>query len=388
MAALEDLLVALHGPVPRFETVRMAAESWSHRERALEAFERGSEGALIRLYATSEQEEQPPVEDTSGFRVWHRAPDRWRIERDGARGHGLSLEIYVGAEWLHYSEAEGPISNIGDSDPVSSNVDFAITTMLEPWSAASSLTFVDCEPTRFAGRDALSASARPRRRLDDPGPDWALMGLPRGAEEYRLIVDRERGVLLRIEALLDSSPFDVEEVREIVFDEPIEDEVFSFASPDSRPIRSVSERDKPEHGPLHELAARTPFTALAPRNLDAGWELRAMLFQPDAPSATGAHLHLHYHQRQGYSFGITQSASDDPQPGYDPSDSNWRTIERDGVSLDVLEQKGMFDLAIVRLERGGTHVEMQSQQLPLERLIEVALDLRPAPTEPPPTLRS
>jgi outer membrane lipoprotein-sorting protein len=387
MSSLGELLVVLHGEVPRFGTVRVTVGSWSHRERALEAFERGSTGAVVSLYVGGESSEPPPVEETGTLRVWYGRPDRWRIERDRATDYESSLEIHVGDTWWRYSEAEGSVSNAGDSEPIHSSVDSSIATMLEPWSAVGALAFERTEATRFVGREALSVSARPRPGSDDCDLDWLLMGLSTGADEYRLIVDRERGVLLRVEALLDGAPFAVEEVREIAFDETLPDELFSFADPGGRPIRSASEQDTPEHGPLHELAAKTPFTALAPAELDPGWELRASLLRPDPPSPAGAQLHLHYYGRHGYSFGITQSAVDEPAQGYDPSDPNWRTIQRRGLSLDVLELKGgMHELAIVRFQREGTHIEMQTQQLPLDRLLEVAVDLQPAPTDPPPTV--
>jgi outer membrane lipoprotein-sorting protein len=50
-------------------------------------------------------------------------------------------------------------------------------------------------------------------------------------DDYRLIVDSERGILLRCEGIVDDQPAVVVEASSIEFDLPIPDSIFSFEPP-------------------------------------------------------------------------------------------------------------------------------------------------------------
>jgi hypothetical protein len=52
-----------------------------------------------------------------------------------------------------------------------------------------------------------------------------------GADEYQVLVDSERGVLLGCASRLNGKDFDALEVEEIHFDEPFSGEVFSSRQP-------------------------------------------------------------------------------------------------------------------------------------------------------------
>jgi hypothetical protein len=52
-----------------------------------------------------------------------------------------------------------------------------------------------------------------------------------GADEYEVVVDIERGVLLRCASRLGGEDFDVLEVEEIHFDERFDDDTFSSRQP-------------------------------------------------------------------------------------------------------------------------------------------------------------
>jgi hypothetical protein len=51
-------------------------------------------------------------------------------------------------------------------------------------------------------------------------------GMTPGADSYRLVVDAERGFLLRAEAMLNSEVIAIEEAEAIVLDASLADEVF------------------------------------------------------------------------------------------------------------------------------------------------------------------
>ena len=80
--------------------------------------------------------------------------------------------------------------------------------------------------TRRAGRDAIRVVGVPLEEWDYwPEPLWW------GADEYEVLVDAERGVLLRCASRLGGEDFDALEVEEIHFDERFPAEVFGSRDP-------------------------------------------------------------------------------------------------------------------------------------------------------------
>lgn len=80
----------------------------------------------------------------------------------------------------------------------------------------------------WAGREAVRLVGVPGEEWDwgwDPDPlSW-------GADEYEVVVDAERGVLLRCASRLRGKDFDALEIEEIHFDEQFTKEVFNFRHP-------------------------------------------------------------------------------------------------------------------------------------------------------------
>jgi hypothetical protein len=80
--------------------------------------------------------------------------------------------------------------------------------------------------TRKAGREAIRLVGVQVEEWDHfPEPLWW------GADEYEVLVDSERGVLLRCASRLEDKDFDALEVEEIHFDERFSAEVFSSRQP-------------------------------------------------------------------------------------------------------------------------------------------------------------
>jgi hypothetical protein len=87
-------------------------------------------------------------------------------------------------------------------------------------------------PLMWAGREAVRLRGMPGEEWDwgwDPDPlSW-------GADEYEVVVDAERGVLLRCASRLNGQDFDALEVEEIHFDESFPE--YTFASREPLPWR-------------------------------------------------------------------------------------------------------------------------------------------------------
>lgn len=81
----------------------------------------------------------------------------------------------------------------------------------------------------MAGREAIRIEAI------KPGDwDYPPESLWCGANDYELMVDAERGVILRLASRLDGRPFDVVEVLDIGFDEAFPEGVFTLQLPGVR----------------------------------------------------------------------------------------------------------------------------------------------------------
>jgi hypothetical protein len=82
--------------------------------------------------------------------------------------------------------------------------------------------------TVWAGREAVRLVGVPRERWDW---EWEADPLSWGGDEYEVVVDAERGVLLRTASRLRGKDFDALEVEEIYFDERFGEEVFTSREP-------------------------------------------------------------------------------------------------------------------------------------------------------------
>lgn len=80
--------------------------------------------------------------------------------------------------------------------------------------------------TQKAGRDAIRLVGVPVEEWEhDPEPLWW------GADEYEVLVDTERGVLLRCASRMGGEDFDALEVEEIHFDERFPKDIFTTPEP-------------------------------------------------------------------------------------------------------------------------------------------------------------
>jgi hypothetical protein len=79
---------------------------------------------------------------------------------------------------------------------------------------------------QWAEREAVRLKGVPVEEWEyAPEPLWW------GADEYELLVDAQRGVLLRCASRLEGKDFDALEVEEIYFDERFEEDVFTVRAP-------------------------------------------------------------------------------------------------------------------------------------------------------------
>jgi hypothetical protein len=222
MDTIRDVLELLYNAYERFSSVQVTVRTWYDVVRQREGWERwaaqeppGSVAFLEALEAdgaTSARLDPAIIEWIE--RLWLHKPSRCRYE-SGLAG-GRRDEIISGDRLDQISSPpESPGSRIAE--------------MLDP---APLIPFLWLQPlgrAAYAGREAIRVRGLPRRKLVD-GIAPALLWL--GASEYNLLVDAERGVLLRATASMDDEEFAGSEFVHVVFDEAIPDSVFTFARPE------------------------------------------------------------------------------------------------------------------------------------------------------------
>ncbi|MEM2002070.1 MAG: hypothetical protein QXT77_05450 [Candidatus Methanomethylicaceae archaeon] len=172
------------------------------------------------------------------WRIWLQKPSRWRYESQEV-GRAASISIIDGDRWWYYDPTDNTLhtnvapkgmglrirkSKITLSDNLI-NIEQAINEVpsLDPTFLLVTHTLQLVGSAVHAGREALRVRAVPRRKelIGDPF-FWDT------ADEYDLLVDKERGILLRYSAQLNSQEYAVVSAESVVFDEPIPDNTFSF----------------------------------------------------------------------------------------------------------------------------------------------------------------
>ena len=196
-------------------------------------------------------------------------------------------------------------------------------------------------------------------------------------------MDAERGVVLRLECRIGGLPFSVDEMTAVAFDEPLADDLFRL---DLLPGEQVEDAraTSPRRVPIEEAARQAPFTVLLPRRVPEGAQMHVVLGPPWFGADDDTEVRIHYFLPDArHHLHLYETAARRPYP----DDLEGERLERDGQVLHVWDPwdphgaKGGLPRQ-VWLDRDGTRVQIQSD-LRLDTLIEVALSLAPASTEPP-----
>ena len=377
-ASLADVLVLMHGADLRFGSVRMVVREWSHYERLHRAWTRAeagsSLGASITVFGACEPGEPPPEEGTERTRVWWLKPDHVRLEHDDG-GDGTRVEVAAGPRWWSWAPEWGATSNEEDPEVRSGAQQAPFPQLLQPELLLSALRLEIVGSGLQAGRRAIALRGVPRRRGDHAEMLARLAG---GADAHDLMVDAERGILLRVASEIDGEPFAITEVEEVAFDEPFGPETFAIELPPGESFRPLH-GPAPAHVTLDEAARRAPFTVLAPARVPHGAEVQVSLVEASErpPIATQVHIAFHV-ARGGFVVSMTQTAVGDAED--DGLVGVGELVERDGRAVHVYQEG---DERQLEAEHLGTHVRMFSQSMPTDVLIDLMLSLEPAPTEPP-----
>lgn len=370
MSELGQVLELMHTCDQRWRSIRAEGHEWHHHERMEEAFMRGLERRpRVRGRRAAGHESG---ECREPWRVAIEQPDKARAEF-AAGGETVVQVLRDRTAWT-WSPAQGAQTYEPGGPPAIGAGSAA--ALLQPYQLLPAVELEVRGRTAAAGRAAFVVRAVPVRR-DDGEPERDI-DLGRGADECHLLVDAERGVILRSEARLGGAPFRVLEMEAVAFDEALSDDMFPVAPPEGEAFEAV------EHGRsvmLEELPGAVGFQVLLPgRPPDWHFEVGVRLEPPRPRHGVPASLRIEY---SGDPLGeasddLVIAESADPMPLWDWME--WREV--DGM---LAGQDHNVEPAVnrVRVEREGTHVELSSYSLPIQALVEAARSLVPLPTRPP-----
>lgn len=184
-------------------------------------------GGSVVAVDTGPTPELPTARDTDieKGQIWLERPSRCYFEMNSSNYPAPWVEVLLAdGRWALGSWSDEPTWERAGEPDVDAGDILNRAPMREMWDPARLiplLTFDSPVRVECIQREALRVRAIARRPEDEDPEIWP------GAEEYELVVDAERGILLRLSARLGGSEFAFQEITTVAFDEPIADSVFA-----------------------------------------------------------------------------------------------------------------------------------------------------------------
>lgn len=359
-----SLFKLMHDAVAGWETFQAECRDWRHTQRGFEALLRTfrGRGEIHGLMGPSDADAPEVVEET--VRVWVAAGiHRIRQETILPNGRAGTTIVVDGDRWWLNNPRQGVLRHDGgDSHGVGT---FDVGSFLDPAVVIPHLDFGAIVAGDVDGRACWVVDATPRATVH--GERHPGSRLPVGADRYRLWIDQERGMALRVEASWQGKPFSIREATGVVFDAALPDELFDYQPPSGAPVYSTQDESDEREVSLDEAARLAPFTVLIPSRLPG-----AMTFSGAKPSVM---LLVRDDQGHGGHVSIVETAAIDDEHG---DGRNWKATEHRGTTYMTYDDGRK---PAVRLDLHGTRTEI-SGPLELAALLDIAESLELVPTTP------
>lgn len=248
----EDVLELIRSAPKRYDTVRAAlryrGDGLVHKEirDRIVRSDAGRRAFRISPREASDPIRHPEPDGPFGWRcrVWHGDQYHWRRETE-VPGGGVAMAASTGRRRLPIGGPPGSglvwDHRVGAGSREDDPLWFGLA-LDHYWTFYPLLTDEICgisdelRPLDLTveGR-GLWAGREVVRLVGVPGTEWGWEWDPDplswGADEYEVLVDAERGVLMRCASRLRGKDFDALEVEEIHFDEYLSEEVFNSRQP-------------------------------------------------------------------------------------------------------------------------------------------------------------
>jgi outer membrane lipoprotein-sorting protein len=217
MSHLAKVLELMHTSWQRWTTLRLEGHEWRHLQTFGRAWEHHVEelhesgAANVRSIALKRSDgREPAAESREDWRVWLAKPDKSRTEFQV--GDDTVTAVFVGRYWWSWSPSRGFVTNNGA--PNHGHGFGPAEALIDPARHLASLQLGDVAMASFRERQAFQVTAVPRTD-DEHGFSRTFHILGTGADQYKLLVDAEVGVLLRVQADFRGHAFRVIEVDDV-----------------------------------------------------------------------------------------------------------------------------------------------------------------------------
>jgi hypothetical protein len=324
-------------------------------------------GIVVRASGEPEAEESE-----KSWRLWLEAPDRLRAEF--AVGTETVTAWLSGGTWWSWSPSQGARTNEGRQNFGHGKGPGEV--LVSPAQIAHVLDLEPLGSLRVLSRPAYRLRARPFAV-----GDFALHRLGSGADEYDLVVDADRGFLLRAEARLRGAAFRVLEMTEVAVDEDIPADIFTPRAPEGEHFEFFEPWRRLE---LEELPGAVPFKVFVPAKAP-GQHPFVQVRNPEPRRGTPIFVIISYSvPKPGGGHGnlwVNESAELEKPSAVPNPNETWRQVDDLMVGVD----NSMGELRCkVLLKREGTHIRLESTAMAVHELVALARSLVPlTPGEPP-----
>jgi len=216
--------VALMGSASEsFATFEGVVDAWENRANSAAAWQRyvnrHPRGSVKPLGGPSRPADSGA--DKRLARVWMAKPWKWRVETSMPAEPHLALVIVNSGEWWLSDGAGEVATNQGSvtRTPDARGLDRRLIAMLFPDSILQAHVFETLGEKTVSGRRAQEVKAIPTEAEPSCWP---------AADEVRMVIDHERGVILSWVAYSDGSPYAGMDLHDMHFDQKLAEELFVF----------------------------------------------------------------------------------------------------------------------------------------------------------------
>jgi hypothetical protein len=382
MGELGALLERLHSAASSYESFRGEFRRWTHTKRSARAFEAAAEasGGTQITMGYAKDDGDASAETETNVRIYVRRPDRIREERDGPPGCERVV-VRKGDAWWARDHYYGHIT--GEDSSTGFGIGEDLDIVLDPSPLPGLLELSVTGRGRIAGRETIRARAAPRPRPAAASFSSDLHRLGGGADEYLLEADAERGVLLRLEARLESEPFAITEATTAEFDPDLSDSTFELAPEPGEEFATLDAPHATLGLPIHEAVTRADFALFIPSEVPEDWRLQISFSErsrrPPSPPTVAL-----YYGTADETFGLTivQMPADEAYESGIATFADAQTIPLEHGPARVSERSDPF-FSQLETTRDGTSIRLSSSNLDAEALVTFARRLVPAPEAPP-----
>lgn len=378
MAMLGVALASMHAAHRRFDTVSASCYRWYDARARYAALDHREMQGLPGFTVLGSRWDEP---DETVSRLWVQLPDRLRAERSsrspgGDGGAQAALVAVVdGQRWWTWDALWG--TRYGAGDDILGFTQTHFEELLDPRLLLSSLRdFAFQGSTQAGGRQAWRLGAR------HGGRDLPVF-------DTELVVDGERGVVLRMVDRFQGVEVERRELGDVRFDGSHPPGTFAFVP---------HEGDTPLPMPraqtvtVDEAVRAAPFTVFVPAGLPQGWQQRA---------GAGYCPGWWPHGRHGPEVTLACDRSDPPRSGATlgrhtmsalirqyqgmrcaDGPRDWEVVTRNGTDMLVAAAGRQVQ---AQLQLQGTNIDVTlsgARDVPLDPdvAVDVAMALVPAPT--------